>query len=196
MHSRGAWQRRGFAIAILALTFAVVAPELAAPAGAAPARVTLSAKRRQAVSPATRRARILAAMRAKGAAKGTANAAAIARYKAAAGATGTATKPKRKLGAFAAAAAKRRRTLAAKRLAAKKAAAKRKNAAAIAALRGAKNKNKKKKSSSLSLPLLAFLFLAPFVLMGLYLLGADYLRRREPRRRGGASLVITRVGDR
>jgi hypothetical protein len=113
MHSMGAWRRRGFVIAMLALTFAVVAPGLAPPVGAAPA-------------PAS-------------------------------GATGTAGKPK--LGPFVAAA-------------------------------------KNKKSSSLSLPLLAFLAIAPFVLMGLYLLGADYLRRREPRKRGGASLVITRVSDR
>jgi hypothetical protein len=35
--------------------------------------------------------------------------------------------------------------------------------------------------------------------MGLYLLGADYWRRREPRgtkRGGGSSLVITRVSNR
>jgi hypothetical protein len=186
MHFRGAWQRRGFAIAMLALTLTVVAPELSAPVGAAPARAALSAHRRGAVSPATRKARILAAMKAR--------AAAIAKYKAAAGASGaTGTKPKPKLGPFAAA-AKRKRALALKRLAVQKAAAKRRNAAAVAALRAAKNK--KKKASSLSLPLLAFLAIAPFVLMGLYLLGADYLRRREPRKRGGASLVITRVSDR
>jgi hypothetical protein len=186
MHSKGAWPRRGFTIAILVLTFVAVAPELAAPAGAVPARLALPAKRPRAVSPAARRARIVAAMRAK--------AAAIAKYKAAAGATGTTAKPKPKpkraaLGAV----AKRKRALAARRLAVQRAAAKRRNAAAIAARRAARNK---KKSSSLSLPLLALLAVAPFVLIGLYLLGADYLRRREPRKRGGASLVITRAGNR
>jgi hypothetical protein len=184
MHGRAAWQRRGFAIAILVLTFAVVAPELAVPAGAVPARLALAVKRPRAVSPAARRARIVAAMRAK--------AAAIAKYKAAAGATGTTAKPKPKPAALRAA-AKRRRALAARRLAVQRAAAKRRNAAALAARRAARNK---KKSSSLSLPLLALLAVAPFVLIGLYLLGADYLRRREPRKRGGPSLVITRAGNR
>lgn len=50
-------------------------------------------------------------------------------------------------------------------------------------------------SSSLSLPLLGLYAIAPFLLIGIFLLGSDYRRRRPPRKRH-ASLVITRVGDR
>jgi hypothetical protein len=50
----------------------------------------------------------------------------------------------------------------------------------------------KHKSVPLSIPPLVFLAVAPFVLMSIYLLGADYLRRRVPRKRH-ASFVITRV---
>jgi hypothetical protein len=49
--------------------------------------------------------------------------------------------------------------------------------------------------SSLSLPLLGLYAIAPFILIGIFLLGSDYRRRRPPRKRH-ASLVITRVGDR
>jgi ABC-type Fe3+ transport system permease subunit len=52
-----------------------------------------------------------------------------------------------------------------------------------------------RKSVPLSLPLIVILAVAPFVLMAIYLLGADYLRRRVPRKRH-RSLVITRVRDR
>jgi len=196
MLGRGAWRRRGFAIAAIALSFAVIAPELGLPAGAAPARSELATRRRQRrpASAATRRAKILAAMRAKG------NAAAAARRKAGLPtptyATKTTVKPKTapKAGSSSAlrlrlAAAARRRAAAAKRAALRSRAAN-----ALLARRAAKPTKK----SSLSLPTLAFLALLPFVLMGAYLLGADYWRRREPRKRrgGGAGLVITRVGNR
>ena len=48
----------------------------------------------------------------------------------------------------------------------------------------------KKKTSPLPLAELLLIALAPFAFMGVYLLGTDYLRRREPRRRR-VSLVIT-----
>lgn len=158
MTERGGWKRRGFAVAVIALSFTVVAPELAAPVGAQPVRMEFTATRKPAPS-AARRARILAAMRAAAAQK------------------------KRRAGA-----------LTARRAAARKALAKR-NAAIFAARQAAA----KKKSSSLSVPFLAFLAFLPFALMALYLLGSDYLRRREdrPRRkRGGSGLVVTRVSDR
>jgi hypothetical protein len=107
--------------------------------------------------------------------------------------TPTPTTRKKRKGAGATPAQRRQRALAAKRLAAKKAAQRR--AARIARQRAAKNKD-----SSPSIPLLVLLAVAPFVLIGLYLLGADYLRRRVPRNRsggtGGASLEITRVTGR
>jgi hypothetical protein len=93
----------------------------------------------------------------------------------------------------AAAAAAKRRALAKRKAAAKRAAFRRRAAAAAAARRAAA-KNKKS-SSSLSLPTLALLAIIPFLLMGVYLLVSDYLRRRVPRKRS-ASLVITRVSDR
>jgi hypothetical protein len=179
MRGKPVWRRRLFAIAAVALTLAVVAPEIAAPAGAAPARAELAGKRRRRpVSPAARKAKILAAMRAKAKAQTTPTTTKRRRT--------VATPPKKK-----------QQTTAAKRLAAKKAAQKRRAAqAALARRRAATNKKK----SSLSIPMLALLAVAPFVLIGLYLLGADYLRRRVPRRRsggtGGASLAITRVRDR
>ena len=191
MQHRGAWRRRGFAVAAIALTFAVVAPELATPVGAATSRVELAAKRRPrpARTEAQRKARVLAALRAKGWTK----AAAMAKLKAAVlksrGAIYTNTKPKPAGAGTGVGATKRQRQ------ALRQAAAKRQAATALAA----KQAPKPKKSSSLSLPFLVLLALLPFVLIGLYLLGADYLRRREPRgpsKRGGASLVITRVSDR
>ena len=209
MQGRGAWRSRGFAIAAIALTFAVIAPEIAAPAGAAPARVELAGKRRrrQPVSAATRKARIVAAMKAK--ANSPAAQAKAATYRAAvaakskSGSKSAATpaakpgaKPSPKPKAAFGPAAKRQRALAVKRLAAKKVALKRR-AAANALI--AKRVGVKKKSSSLSLPLLALYALMPFLLIGAYLLGSDYLRRREPRKPrggGGPSLVITRVGNR
>jgi len=98
-------------------------------------------------------------------------------------------KPKPKPKPATAAAAKRR-ALAKRRAAAKRAAFRRRAAAAAAARRAAA-----KKSPSLSLPTLALLAIIPFLLMGVYLLVSDYLRRRVPRKRS-ASLVITRVSDR
>ncbi len=124
-------------------------------------------------------------MKARGYTKG----AAAAKLRAARAKSRTAAPKPRAKAKPAPAAVKRQRALAARRLATRRAAARR-----LAAQRAAK-----KKSSSLSLPLLVFLALAPFVLMGLYLLGSDYLRRRgerPPRKRRGNSLVITRVGDR
>ena len=180
MRGRRGWRRRGLAIAAVALTFAVVAPSLATLAGAS-SRAELAGKRRKhPVSPAVRRARILAAMKAKGAAKAKA-----------AGATPTTTLygGAKKPGAG----KKVQRALAAKRQAAKRAALKRRAAAAALAAKRPAKKNKKKKS--LSLPTLAFLAVLPFLLIGIYLLAADYLRRRVPRKRS-ASLVITRVSDR
>ena len=125
----------------------------------------------------------------------------LARLRAAAAKNGgtakTGTGAKRPKANAAGAGIQHQRTLKARRQALRKAATKRQAAAALAAKR-----TPKKKPSSLSLPFLVFLALLPFVLIGLYLLGADYLRRREqresrgPRKRGGASLVITRVGDR
>ena len=50
-------------------------------------------------------------------------------------------------------------------------------------------------ASSLSLPTLALYAIIPFLLIGIFLLVSDYLRRRVPRKRN-ASLVITRVSDR
>lgn len=183
MHGRGAWKHRGLAVTAVVLAFAVFAPALTLPADAASARVALAAKRRkQPVPLAVRRARMLKAMRALEIAKANAQKVRTPAYAAA-------RKPKPRATATA-----RQRRLAAQRLAARRRALQRRNAAAIAARRAAQ-----KKSSSLSLPLLAFLAVLPFVLMGLYLLGSDYLRRRDerpPRKRGGKSLVITRVSDR
>jgi hypothetical protein len=177
MHHRGAWKRRAFAVAAIALTLAVIAPELAAAAGAGPARAELAAKRRYPPrTEAQRKARILAAMRAKGLTRANT----VKRINAALAARRAGTKQQAKPQPNAAT-RRRQRALAARRRAA------------------ARNAAKNKKSSSLSLPFLAFLALLPFVLMGLYLLGADYWRRREPRgtkRGGGSSLVITRVSNR
>lgn len=53
----------------------------------------------------------------------------------------------------------------------------------------------KAKRSSLSLPELLLFAVAPFVLMAGFLLGADALRRRPPKKHR-ASLVITRVSNR
>ena len=198
MLGRGAWRSRGFAIAVIALSFAVIAPELGPPAGAAPARTELASRRRQRrpASAATRKARILAAMRARG------NAAATARRKAGqpvptyATKTKTTVKPKNRSKFGTSYAAKLRLAAAKRKAAARKAALRRRAANALIARRAPKHKKK----SSLSLPTLAFLAVLPFLLMGLYLLGADYLRRRDPRKRGrgrgGAGLVITRVGNR
>jgi len=193
MQHRGAWARRAVAVAAIALSFAVVAPELATPVGAVTARAGV---RHPARTEAQRKARVLAAMRAHGytpAAKLAKLRAAAAGRPAATARTGTAKKPRANAPRTALA---RRRALRARRQAARTAVATRRAALALAARRGAK------KESALSVPFLAFLALLPFVLIGLYLLGADYLRRREqreprgPRKRGGASLVITRVGDR
>ena len=185
MHGRGGWRRRGFAVAAVALTFAVVAPSLAAPAAALSSRAELAGKRRKPVSPAVRKARILAAMRAKGAAKARAAAATPPPT-----AYGGAKKPTANAGAG----TKAQRALAAKRQAAKRAALKRRAAAAALAAKRAPKKNKTK-SKSLSLPTLVGLAVLPFLLIGIYLLAADFLRRRVPRKRS-ASLVITRVSDR
>jgi hypothetical protein len=173
---------------------ALVAPEIAAPAGAAEARVELSSKRRRRpASAAVRKAKILAAMRAK--ANTPAFRAKLAKYRAATKAQAQptpTTKARAKRKATLTPAQKRKRALAAKRAARKRRAAQ----AALARRRAANNK----KDSSLSLPTLALLAVAPFLLIGLYLLGADYLRRRVPRKRrggtGGASLVITRANER
>jgi hypothetical protein len=90
-------------------------------------------------------------------------------------------------------------TPAEKRKAAQRRKAARQRRARQAALARRRAANSKKQSS-LSIPTLVVLAVAPFLLIGLYLLGADYLRRRVPRNRrggtGGASLVITRVSDR
>jgi ABC-type Na+ efflux pump permease subunit len=189
MHKWAAWKRRGFAIAALALAFALVAPELAVPAGAASSRVELAGRRKRALSPAARKAKILAAMKAQALAKAKTQAAQP---------TTTLYKGAKKPKLTAAGLAKLRRALAAKSQTAKRAALNRRAAAAaLAARRAAKKtkKTKKKKSSSLSLPMLAFLAILPFVLIGIYLLASDYWRRRVPRKRN-ASLVITRVRDR
>jgi len=189
MQGRGGWRRRGIAVAAVVLMFTVVAPSLAAPAGAMSARAELAARRRKhAVSPAVRRARILAAMRAKGAAKvrATGTTAPATLYGGAKKPTASAGGGKKVQRALAA------KRLAAKRLAAKRAARKRRAAAAAFA---AKRPAKQTKKKSLSIPTLALLAVLPFLLIGIYLLAADYLRRRVPRKRS-ASLVITRVSDR
>jgi hypothetical protein len=202
MQRRGAWGRRGIALAAIALSFAIVAPELATPAGAAAARTGFVDARRPrprlrhpARTEAQRKARVIAAMRAKG----LTHAAALLKLQAAGlkyqGQTTQTKKPKAKAPRTR---IQRQRALQAQRRAraARTAAARRRAALALAARRASN------KGSSLSLPLLAFLAVLPFVLMGLYLLGADYLRRREqraprgPRKRGGPSLVITRVSNR
>jgi len=193
MRKRAAWKRRGFAIAALVLAFAVVAPELALPAGAASSRIVLTAKRRRRplLSAAARKAKFLAALKAQMLAKAKLQAAQAPKTSTTVYKGATKKKPK----VTAAGLAKLRRALAAKRQAAKRAALNRRTAAAALAARRAARRTKKKKSSSLSLPLLAFLAILPFVLMGIYLLAADYWRRRVPRKRS-ASLVITRVSDR
>ena len=160
----------------------LVAPPLAAPAALAAGRRPLSA---------AAKAKLAAAIRAK--ANTPEGRAKIAQYRAAAQAKGQAQAPtpttKKKKGTAATPAQKRQRALAARKAAQKRAAQR----ALIARQRAAKNEE-----SSLSLPLIALLAIAPFVLIGLYLLGADYLRR--PRKRGGgtggASLEITRVDGR
>lgn len=146
MHKRGAWRRRGFAIVAVALAFAVIAPELALPAGAVSSRVELAGKRRKrAVSPAVRKARILAAMKAQALAKAKTNAA-----KPTTTVYSGAKKPKPKAALTGAGAAKLRRALAAKRQVRKRPALNRRAAAAaLAAKRAAKRNKKKKKKSSL-----------------------------------------------
>lgn len=188
MRGKQAWKRRSFAIAAIAVSLAIVGLDVAVPAGPAAARVELAGKRRRRpVSAAARKARIRAAMRAKA---NSPEARAKAKYLSAAKAQAQpkptitpTTKPKRNATL----------TPAQKRKAAQK---RRARQAALARRRAANNK----KQSSLSIPRLVLLAAAPFLLIGLYLLGADYLRRRVPRNRrggtGGASLVITRVSDR
>lgn len=181
MRGRQIWRRRGFAVAAVALTLGLVAPALAAPAALAAGRRPLSA---------AAKAKLAAAIRAK--ANTPEGRAKIAQYRAAQ-AKGQAQAPspttKKKKGTAATPAQKRQRALAARKAAQKRAAQR----ALIARQRAAENEE-----SSLSLPLIALLAIAPFVLIGLYLLGADYLRR--PRKRGGgtggASLEITRVDGR
>ena len=105
-------------------------------------------------------------------------------------------KPKPKVGPRVRA---RQRALAARQRKAKKLAAQRRAALRAKALRAKALRTKagKHKPVPLSLPQLALIAIAPFVLMGIYLLGADHMRRRVPRkRRRRASLVITRVSDR
>jgi hypothetical protein len=182
MQHWGAWRRRGIVLATIALSIAVLAPELATPAGAAVG----PGRRHPAKTEAQRRARVLAAMRAHGYTKAAKN----AKLRQLAAKVGAFRKQGKKPNAKAPRTkAQRQRALRLRRQAARR-------RAALAAQRAAK------KEAPLSLPLLAFLALLPFVLIGVYLLGADYWRRRgqrEPRgrrKRGGASLVITRVGDR
>jgi hypothetical protein len=148
MPGRGSGRRRGFAIAGIALTLVLVAPELTPAVGATPTAV----RAQQTVTTKAPRSGAK-----KTPAQKQAAARALARRKATA----------RVLA---------RRRAAARALAKKKALAKR-------------------GPSSLSLPLLGLYAIAPFLLIGIFLLGSDYRRRRPPRKRH-ASLVITRVGDR
>jgi hypothetical protein len=165
----------------VALCLTVIAP-LATPAGAtSSSRVALAAKLHRPLTKAGR-ARIIAAIRRLAASRARAR-------------TGyhAPVKPKPKVGPIIRA---RRRALAARKLRAKRLAARRR--ARTGALHAKKpvKKTATHKPAPLSVPQLAGFALAPFVLMGIYLLGADHLRRRVPRkRRRRASFVITRVGD-
>lgn len=108
-----------------------------------------------------------------------------------------AAKPKPKVGPRVLA---RRRAFAARQRKARKLAAQRRALLRAKAPRAKGLRGKaaaKHKQVPLSLPELALFAIAPFVLMSIYLLGADHMRRRVPRkRRRRASLVITRVSDR
>jgi hypothetical protein len=203
MKTRGFGRRRGVVIAAVALTVAVVVPQLGSAAGAV-ARPTRSTTRAHLVAKRHKpqhRTPTLAQKRA-----------ALKRYLAAhpgvklAG-KAHATTPKfparrsvksgtRRSAAF-------QRAVAA-RLAKKSGGVGRRarRATSLHAPPVAKPKSKPKSkhksksgSSSLSLPELALFAIAPFLFMGVYLLGLDRRRRRVPKRRR-ASLVITPVGYR
>lgn len=191
MQHWGVWTRRGLAVAAIALTFAVVIPEFTVPVNAATARVELKGKpRHQRADSRTQSqagAGYVAAIGARAFAK-----VAVAKFEAAIAKVRATAKPTG-VGAV----AKYRRALRTRFQAARTAEAKRGAAAPLAAKRVRKKKSKK--SPSLSLPLLACVALLPFALMALYLLGADWLRRREPheaRKRARPWLVITRARDR
>jgi hypothetical protein len=183
MRTRGAWERRGFAIAAITLCLTAAAP-LATPAGAASSsRIALAAKVRRPMTKAAR-ARFLAALRRAGVRRAQTATKPTARYR-------TPTRRKPKAGARRPAV---RRALTARQRRAQQLAARRR-AARARALHGKKTATHK--PAPLSVPELAGFAIAPFVLMGIYLLGADHMRRRVPRkRRRRASLVITRVSDR
>jgi len=199
MQCRGAWKRRGFAVAAIALTLAVVAPELASTAGG---RRAGSRPRDRGETGRPYGARAQASGHRGDASQGLH---ARGRAREDPGVAGCWPAERDEHGSEGNAG--RREAPARPRRAAPGVAepgraegrgAKGSREAAGAAAAARQSNQKKKKSSSLSLPFLAFLAILPFVLMGLYLLGADYLRRREPRKRGGggSGLVITRVSNR
>jgi hypothetical protein len=198
MKTRGFGRRRGVVIAAVALTVAVVVPQLGSAAGAVarPTRSTtrahLVAKRHKPQHRST-----LAQKRA-----------ALKRYLAAhpgvkLAAKAHATKPKfparRSVRSGTGRSAAFKRAVAA-RLAKKSGGvgrrARRATSRHAPPVAKPKSKHKSKSgSSSLSLPELALFAIAPFLFMGVYLLGLDRRRRRVPKRRR-ASLVITPVGYR
>jgi len=207
---------RGFALAAIALTLVMVTPELTQSAGAAAhsGRATTHTqfaakhkKRRRPLTLAQKRVlleRYLAAhpgvVLSRKTGKATSGAPAKKTGKATYGAPAKkTTKTTRKR--VNAATLRYRRAIAAKLRAGKGA-----GTAKRAGLRSTRLRSKpitKRSAAPLSLPELALYAIAPFLLMGLYLFGTDYLRRRAQgqRRRGSlrkrrASLVITRASNR
>jgi hypothetical protein len=200
--------RRGFAVAAIALTLVMVTPELTQSAGAvahsgrAATHTQFVAKkhkkRRRPLTLAQKRVllqRYLAAHPGVVLSRKTGK----ATYGAPAKKTAKTTKTTRKR--VNAATLRYRRAIAAKLRAGKGA-----GTAKRAGLRSTRLRSKpitKRSAAPLSLPELALYAIAPFLLMGLYLFGTDYLRRRAQgqRRRGSlrkrrASLVITRASNR
>jgi hypothetical protein len=211
MTGGGSWKRRGFAIAAIALALGLIAPEIPAPAGAATPRTTLVAKRRirhhkhdvkhhKKPSLVARRAMAAAAIKAKAKAAATAKVlAAIAELAADPNWKPPATlKTKHRVTATAPAT---RRPASARRVKAKAIAARRRaqRAATLArheaSARAATRTRTAPKSATpkatpggthtlapLSLAGFGLIALLPFVLLGLVLVGSDYLRRRAPKR--------------
>ena len=208
MRSRSFTKQRGLLLATLALAVVLVAPDLG---GAAGAQVISTPSSAQTARPASgaghveltakkkkkKRKRMTAAQK-KAALESylRTHPQAAARAIAAKRTTGTTAKTgTTKTGKSAARTAAIRRAIKAKGLNGKKTATtKNKKKKKTTGTGKAKTANKKK-ASSLSLPTLALFAIAPFVLMGAFLLGSDYMRRRPPKKRR-ASLVITRVGGR